>query len=297
MQWLQQAQEAGSIRRWWCRKGQLIVYYSSRSNVCQQERIRDWGVSADIPLIDAAQRLRIFCTQLEVQSLQERSRFAASKSLRGNQRRLLKVYRPDELLELVGGIGATGQTTSCKAPTPGIIHCGQSKIFVGARFIPFGGSQATSASALGCCIKTVQRHLADIPRRQLVQTKQVYSLAAALVEHEGTYARNESGEVHAATDGKLMIMSYPPGAASRARPYQTTRREQLFSSAGKSWRLLPNIYLLNHRLTSAKFAKRRLEKLISKPALEAVRGGPVGDKSILYSGENPEVAAATRQAE
>lgn len=296
-QWLREAKTAGRIREWYCRHGVLTVYYSSRANVCKQERVRDWGTSADVPLLDAAQHLRKICTQLEVQSLQERSRFAAKRALRGNQRRLLKIYSSDELLGECAGLGATATPTSYKACLPGVIHYGSSKIFVSARFIPFGGSQRTTAETLRSCVRTVQRHLADIPRRQLVQTDKVYSLATALVEYEGTYAKSAAGEVIAATGDRLMVTSNSSGARSRAGSYESVSRQQLFDYRGKSWRFRCNIYALGHRLTTAKYAKQRLAKLMAKPALEAVRGGVSDDKHSLLSGENPQPTPQLRQAE
>lgn len=259
-QWLREAKVAGRIRDWQCRHGVLTVYYSSRVNVCRREKVRDWGTSADVPLLDAAQYMRKICTQLEVQSLQERSHFAAKRALRGNRRRYLKVYRPDELLELGGGIGAMSSITSCKASTPGIIHYGLSKIFVSDRFVPFGGSQGTTAEALQCCVRTVQRHLADIPRRQLVQTDRVYSLAAALIKHEGTFAKSTAGEVYTATGDRLIVKSSSSGAHSQPGSYEAVNRQQLFDYRGKSWRFRCNIYALDRRLTTTKWAKQRISK-------------------------------------
>lgn len=120
MQWLQQAKESKDIRDWSSKRGVLTVFYSSRANVCKRSHIYDWGASADVPLVDAAQRLKTISLQMEVQALQERSHFAAKKAIKGNQRKFVRVYAGNELLELVGvRATSTPLTTFYNATVPG----------------------------------------------------------------------------------------------------------------------------------------------------------------------------------
>lgn len=111
-----------------------------------------------------------------------------------------------------------------------------------------------------------------------------------MLKHGGDSAlySNES-YIHTLNDGSLYLSQNSRG--------ERASRQQMFDYLGKGWMLRCNIYALDFDLTSAKYAKKRLGKLISKPAPGATRGGVSDDKHSLFIGENRGAATPLRQAE
>lgn len=198
-QWLREGKAAGAFRRWKIQRGVLRVALGGLFAVCkrlglepdQKKRpgIAPWGVVSKIALtsVQSLQILRAAATAATTQRLQQLSRFSAWRNLPAQARKTIRLPQPDDFFQ--DGIqqqrqfsddSASGNLPRC------CIHIGKHRAWVSKGFTPFGTSQHAIAQERKICDRTVQRHLnlMGIDRRQIVQSKAEYKLAASAVSHD-----------------------------------------------------------------------------------------------------------------
>lgn len=194
-QWLREGKEAGAFRRWRIRQGILRVALGGLFAVCrsvgldpdQKKRagIAPWGVVSKIALYQVLDLkvLRAAATASVTQRLQQLSRFSAWRNLPAPARKNIRLPQPEAFFvegqQRASDDSASGAIRCC-------IHISKHRIWASKGFIPFGTSQHAIARERGVCDRTVQRHLAllEIDRRQIVQSKAEYRVAANAVKHD-----------------------------------------------------------------------------------------------------------------
>lgn len=195
-QWLREGKEAGAFRRWKIQRGVLRVALGGLFAVCQRlgltpdkkrrKGIAPWGVVSKIALYQVLnlQTLRAAATASTAQRLQQLSRFSAWKNLPAQTRKQIRLPQPEAFFvegqQRASDDSASGAIRCC-------IHISKHRIWASKGFIPFGTSQHAIARERGVCDRTVQRHLAlmNVDRRQVVQSKAEYKLAADSINHDG----------------------------------------------------------------------------------------------------------------
>lgn len=197
-QWLREGKAAGAIRWWRCQQGILSVAIGGLFPVCRSLKleapatdrkigIAPWGVTAEVGLhqILDLKSLRAAATASATQRLQQLSRFAAWRKLPAPARKAYRLPQPGDFFPEEN---QRLSDNSAKGSLRCVIHLGKRRIWTSRGFIPFGVSQNAIARERGICDRTVRRHLAlmDVGRRQVVQSKAEYKVAAeCLVQDAG----------------------------------------------------------------------------------------------------------------
>lgn len=196
-QWLREGKEAGAFRRWKIQRGVLHTHLGGLFTVCRVLKKEDpgkraghapWGITTEhVPLheILSLTKLRAIATAATAQRLQQLSRYAAWRNLPPAARKTIKLPQPDAFFpnEEEQRLSDNNAVGSIRC----LIHIGRRRAWVSKGFIPFGTSQNAIARERGVCDRTVQRHLnlVGIDRRQVVQSKAEYKLAADSINHDG----------------------------------------------------------------------------------------------------------------
>lgn len=197
LQWLRQGKEAGGFRRWKCQRGILRVHLGGLFSVCRangscpgtgkQAQHAPWGITTEVGLheILSLQSLRAVATASTAQRLQQLSRFAAWRKLPAPARKIYKLPQPDAFFP--SGDGQRLSDNNARGSIRCLIHIGKRRAWVSRGFIPWGTSQQSIANERGIATRTVRRHLAllNVDRRQVVQSKAEYKLAAECLNHDG----------------------------------------------------------------------------------------------------------------
>lgn len=194
-QWLREGKETGAFRRWRIQRGILRVALGGLFSVCRALGFEGtdkraghapWGITTEAALheILSLVKLRAIATTATAQRLQQLSRYAAWRGLPAPTRKIIKLPQPDAFFP-----NEEGQRLSDNNALGSIrclIHIGKRRAWVSKGFVPFGTSQKAIARERGMCDRTVQRHLnlMGIDRRQIVQSKAEYKLAASAVNHD-----------------------------------------------------------------------------------------------------------------
>lgn len=310
-EWLRQGKKCGAFRWWKMRRGILRValgglfkvsralgltpdlsdleissrkkFLSDREFYAQMRDktgIAPWGVTASIPLfhLSSLQEFRAAATVATAQRLQQLSRFAAWKNLPPAQRKKTRLPQPDDFFqrtqqEQFSGNSASGNLPRC------CIHIGKRRAWVSRGFTPFGTSQEAIARERKISDRTVRRHLnlLEVERRQIVQSKGEYKLAAECLAHDaGSVQPSEQVQLYSSPAGEYYLLEWQQQEASEGRYTKTTVGEVGFNRIssrffsygknGKTWLYRTNLYKPSVTLCSMASARsnyRRICKLES----------------------------------
>lgn len=196
-QWLREGKKEGAFRWWKVQRGNLRVALGGLFPVCRslglspdsKKRlgIAPWGVTAEVGLhqILDLKSLRAAATVATAQRLQQLSRFSAWRNLSAQARKTIRLPQPDDFFQGMQTGQFSDDSASGNLPRC-CIHIGRRRAWVSKGFIPFGTNQKAIARERGMCDRTIQRHLnlMGIDRRQIVQSKADYKLAANVINHD-----------------------------------------------------------------------------------------------------------------
>lgn len=301
-QWLREGKECKAIRWWKCQRGNLRVAIGGLFAVCQnlglnpagsdKQRHAPWGVPSEVGLhqILSLAQLRAAATASTAQRLQQLSRFAAWRKLPAQARKTYKLPQPTDFFP-----GEEAQRLSdnhAKGSIRCVIHIGKRRVWTSRGFIPFGVSQQSIALERGLSDRTVQRHLSSlgIDRRQIVQSKSEYRIAANAISHDAgsvglsddftLYSRGDDyylsersgsvGEVHTHKVGTVGF------SAIHSRFFRYGKKEKL-------WLYRCNIYQPTEKLCTMSAAKARFRRERTTKTLR--RGDTTFCKSVSNSFE------------
>lgn len=130
--------------------GIVTLFYASTVQVCIANGFSNLGAVTEVA-VSELKNLKAITTQAEVQKLQQASFHKARKG----QKRPLPT--PDEL------IPSSVKSQPCKrsGASGQVVQMGKRFLFVSPDFIPFGGSQKTTAQNLGRSARTIVRRLSN----------------------------------------------------------------------------------------------------------------------------------------
>ena len=267
---LREAKASGLIRRYNQRYGRITVYYSSLERAIAIAGLDRLGPVAAIN-IDDLRNLHIIATEVEAQNLQRSS---------------FHLQRREEIAQIKPG-ESSGLRTPVQLMTPTLRPCdnlarvlGRSQrfIFCESGFKFYGGSQEAIAQLRGLSLGTISRHLSNS-----------YRLVASPVRN----FREDLPPV-----SKKQLLERLPHLQNM--PAQFCHEEGLILLGGDWYKPHTNIYLLNHRLISAR--RRRSQLTISSKntggaskyklnlCFEKIVGGGFDDKNCLYLLNGKEIA-------
>lgn len=232
------AKKSGLIRNYLQAGDKITVFYSSLEKVIALTEIENLGPIAAINIDDLA-NIHIIATEVEAQNLQRAS---------------LHCQRQEEIKQIKAQGLDPGQTLSeilrpidlhtCDYPAR-VLGKGDRFIYCDSNFRFYGGSQEAIAQSRGVCPATVSRHLSNS-----------YRLVSAPV-------RGYRGELPPIVK-KQLVEKLP---LLKKMPSVLCMEDGLFSMHGDWWKPHCNIYLLDHRLVSARRRRARIQGLIDKVPL------------------------------
>ncbi|WP_445244996.1 bifunctional DNA primase/polymerase [Microcoleus sp. OTE_8_concoct_300] len=252
--WLRAAKKSGLIRTYKQKGDWVTVYYSSLERAIAIAGLDQLGPVAAIN-IDDLRNLHIIATEVEAQNLQRQSLYrqrleeVEQIKSRGDDpgKTLTQIVRPIDL-------HTSGQPARVLAKGDRFIYCES-----GFRF--YGGSQVSIAQLRGLSPTTVSRHLSNSYR---------------LVPTPVRGFRDDLPPVIK----KQLVEKLPQ---LKQMPPKLCMEEGLFSMHGDWWKPHCNVYLLDHRLVSAKRRRARIQSQIDKGDLlvENSERGVLEDKFKL----------------
>jgi hypothetical protein len=266
--WLREGRELGLFTCYWWQGNTLKVILGGLFKACIASGVNSWGAAAVVPLeqlLEANGRRKI-AVALATQDLQERSRYAAKSQLNRLERRCFDVPTVDQLLN---------PPTSQKLDgggTRGVVHLGNSRLFVGRSFIPFGVSQSRVCEALNsqptsCGVSrwTLRRQLdkLDVTKRQITQAKPEYKEVSNVIALGGAswMCKSDADVSFRYVDTGVILLNEPNGKSSARREgghrLQTDRLGRYF---GAAWLYRCNLYNLSYTLTSMKATRRNWKR-------------------------------------
>ncbi|MEP6519944.1 bifunctional DNA primase/polymerase [Microcoleus vaginatus] len=231
------AKNSGLIRDYLQRGNWVTVYYTSLERAIAIAGIDKLGPIAAIK-IDELSCLNIIATEIEAQYLQR----ASFHRQRQEEMRQIKAEGSD-LQQPTQLIGPTALHT-CEKPAR-VLGKSDRFIYVEPGFRFYGGSIEAIAQLRGLSPATVSRHLSNS-----------YRLVASPVR----VFREELPPLV-----KKQVMERLP--LPKNIPAKLCREEGLISMLGEWWKPHCNIYVLNHRLVSARRRRSRIQTAIDKRAL------------------------------
>ncbi|AFZ22380.1 hypothetical protein [Allocoleopsis franciscana] len=284
-QWLREGKAAGAFRWWKCQRGKLRVALGGLFAVCRdlisdsdsgKQRHAPWGTPSEVGLheILTLQKLRAAATVATTQRLQQLSRFAAWRKLPGPARKIYKLPQPDAFFP-----SEEAQRLSdnhAKGSIRCVIHIGKRRVWTSRGFIPFGVSQQTIANERGIADRTVRRHLAlmNVDRRQVVQSKSEYKLAADCLHHDGGAVEpSEDVNLRSSVDGSYYLSEKGLGGYNTIKVgevgfHRISSRFFTYGAKPKVWLYRCNIYQPRAKLctmSSRRSEYRRLSGAHSAP--------------------------------
>jgi hypothetical protein len=214
---------------------EITVFYTSLANALAIAGVDKLGPVAAIK-IDDLSCLNIIATEIEAQHLQKASFYR---------------QRQEEMQQIKAQDQNPGQPTQLIAPTTLVPPCGKPArviartdrfIYVESGFRFYGGSQEAIAQLRGISPSTVSRHLSNR-----------YRLAASPVRG----FREELPPII-----KKQVMEKRPNLKNM--PQKLCQEEGLVSMFGEWWEPHCNVYLLDHRLVSARRRRSHIEAATEK---------------------------------
>ena len=235
--WLRAAKNSGLIRHYKQKGDWVTVFYTSLERAIAIARLDKVGPIAAIN-IDDLRNLHIIATEVEAQNLQRSS---------------FHLQRREEIAQIKPG-ESSGLCTPVQLMTPTLRPCdklarvlGRSQrfIFCKSGFKFYGGSQEAIAQSRGLSAETVSRHLSNR-----------YRLEASPVRG---FLRDLPPII------KKQLVEHLPRLKNM--PPKICLEEGLFLMGGEWWQPHCNVYLLDHRLVSARRRRGRIQAAIDKRAL------------------------------
>ncbi len=229
------AKKSGLIRDYTQSKNWITVYYASLEKAIALTGIEKLGPIAAINIDDLA-NIHILATEVEAQNLQRAS---------------LHCQRQEEVKQIQAQGLDPGQTPSqilrpidlhtCDYPAR-VLGKGDRFIYCDSDFRFYGGSQSAIAESRGISPATVSRHLSNS-----------YRLVSAPVRG---YREELPPIVKKQLVEKLPLL--------KKMPSKLCIEDGLFSMHGDWWKPHCNVYLLDHRLVSARRRRARIRVAIDK---------------------------------
>src|SRR4028118_1780952 len=235
---LGEAKKSGLIRNYKQENGRVRVYYTSLEKAIAIAGVDKLGPVAAINIDDLA-NLHIIATEVEAQHLQKASFYRQ----RQEEMQQIKAQGSDPGQQSTQLIEPSALHTSDKPA--GVITKSARFIYVESGFRFYGGSIEAIAQLRGISPSTVSRHLSNR-----------YRLAASPVRA----FREELPPII-----KKQVMEKRPNLKNM--PQKLCQEEGLVSMFGELWEPHCNVYLLDHRLVSARRRRGRIQAAIDKRAL------------------------------
>ena len=282
---LRAAKEVGAIQYYKRIGDSLRVWLGSLYRACWGLEFRSWGATSYVDIDEilgwGCLPCRRISTKIATQRLQEKSRFAAIKSLSKQERDFYKLPHPCQFFESPEEEKQpSDQLPRGENKIPFVIHVGEKRIFVSRGFVPFGASlhgiqdnilefSTLEYTQSGASKRTISRHLRQggVKRKQIVQTKTAYSFIKAGIAVKVDYTVAEPGiyceEVYDPSIKRCRKILYEPNGITQSRKpdgFQVSY-DRFFSYWGKTWLYRCNLYDLNYQLTSMKRRRKGYEKL------------------------------------
>jgi len=250
---LRAAKLSGLIRRYKQHFGWITVYYSSLEKAIAIAGLDKLGPVAAIK-VDDLRNLHIIATEVEAQNLQRSS---------------FHLQRREEIAQIKAGessgLYTPAQLMTLTSPTCGklarVLGRSQRFIFCESGFKFYGGSQEAIAQSRGLSRGTVSRHLSNR-----------YRLEASPVRG---FRRDLPPIIK-----KQLVEPVPH---LKNMPPKICLEEGLFLMGGEWWKPHCNVYLIDHRLVSARRRRGRIQAAIDKRTLCSEKNlqGGLGNKFLL----------------
>lgn len=271
-EWLRNGRSAGAFYRYHIKQDRCHIWLVGLPKLCQSLGLQSWGATATVSLL-SLNHLRATATGIVTRDLQDKSHFAARRSLTDRERQFYKPPSADAVL-------AEGKRSSQKpaqGQVPFLLWVGDKRAFVSKGFIPFGASQRSIGMDLGVSEWTVRRHqrILGLERRQLVQAKYAYQLIDAGISWEAGFCYAEPGIWYEQSGDGCMRLFEPNGlTGSRREGGHAITQQRLFRYAGKTWLYRCNLYDVSHfHLTSMKASRREFQVYLDNFATSSAGGG------------------------
>lgn len=250
----------GAFRRWRVSGGILRVALGSLTKVCLN--LGDsWGITGETPLHEI-NKLRAHATGITAQKLQQRSRYAAGRSLPTTARRTYKLPQPDAFFHEASPLS----DNSPRGSIPCLLHVGKRRIFLSKGAIPYGASQSLIAHERNVSDRTVRRHLnkIEMPRRQVVQAKGVYGLVRQALDYVVDF-ESEKDDVRVRFPdsfgfGKAILSERPGGIGKECHTHIKPGR--IFRYGDKDWMYRCNLYKPVFRLKTMQYRQREYKAAV-----------------------------------
>lgn len=284
-EWLREGKKAGAFRRYQFKHNRCRIWLGGLHKLCKSLGLDSWGAVATIPLLELSQ-LRAIATVAVTADLQDKSHFAARRSLNNRERSFFTPPSADTIL-------AQAKVSSQKpaqGQVPFLLWVGQSKAFVSKGFVPFGVSQKSIGAYLGLSERTVRRHqvLLGVERRQLVQAKAAYQLIDAGIEWEAKRCYAEPDLWYQQFGNEIRLFEPNGITSSRQEGGNLISRERLFRYAGKTWIYRCNLYGVAHiELTSMRASRREFQIYLDYLATSTAEGASTEVLEAIQDCPNP----------
>jgi hypothetical protein len=231
------AKNSRLIRNYLQRGDWVTVFYTSLEKAIALADIDKLGPIAAINIDDLA-NIHIIATEVEAQHLQRASFH------RQRQEEIRQIKAEGSGLQQPTQLIAPTALHTCEKPAR-VLGKSDRFIYVEPGFRFYGGSQKAIAQSRGLSRATVSRHLSNS-----------YRLVASPVRA----FREELPPLV-----KKQVMERLP--LPKNMPAKLCREDGLVSMFGEWWELHCNVYVLNHRLVSARRRRSRIQTAIDKRAL------------------------------
>jgi hypothetical protein len=266
--WLREGRELGLFTCYWWQGNTLKVILGGLFKACIKSFVKSWGAVAVVPLEQLLEGngRRTIAIAIATQDLQERSRYAAKSQLNSLERRCFDVPTVDQLLN---------PPTSQKLDgggTRGVVHLGNSQLFVGRSFIPYGVSQQhvcevlnSQPTSCGVSRWTLRRQLdkLDVTKRQITQAKPEYKELSNVIELGAASwtCKSDADVSFRYVDTGVILLNEPNGkSSSRREGGHRLHTDRLSRYFGAAWLYRCNLYNLQYCLTSMKATRRNWKR-------------------------------------
>lgn len=239
------AKASGLIRNYLQRGDWVTVFYTSLEKAIALTGIEELGPIAAVNIDDLA-NIHILATEVEAQHLQRASLH--------RQRR--------EEIEQIKSQGCNPEKTPTQIVKPIDLHTcdyparvlgkGDRFIYCESGFRFYGGSQEAIAQSRGISVATVSRHLSNSYRLAPAPIREYRQELVPLVK-------------------KQLVERLP---LLKDMPSKLCMEDGLFSMHGDWWKPHCNVYLLDHRLVSARRRRARIQGQIDKGGLCVKNSSP-----------------------
>lgn len=287
-EWLRDGRKQGAFRAFSIRRNRLRIYLGGLIKVCARLGLSSWGTTATVSLVEVNHQLRAIAVGIVTHDLQEKSHFAARRSLKKQESPIYSPPKADKILAVGKRFSekpARGQTI------PFLLHVGDQRAFVSKSFVPFGASQVSIGAELGITARSVQRHQTQLglERRQLVQAKHAYQMIAIGLEHEAAERWVAEPNLWWQRLDRDNIRLFEPNGISSSRREGGHRvsRQRLFTYFGKTWLYRCNLYAVSYRLNSMQMARHRLKQYLDRLNTRDLPQGAGGERGGEKKGEMP----------